>query len=98
MKIKKVLELRAEATGPVAKVIHQHNDFKAIAIGLKKGITWKDHKSDFPATLIVSEGEVVYKECDRAIELFTHDSFEIPVGIVHSLEAREDSLCFVIQG
>ncbi|WP_159477033.1 hypothetical protein [Dyadobacter sp. 3J3] len=98
MIIKKVLEQLETAVIPVAKIIQSNENYKAILIGLKKGMTWKEHKTDVPTRLVVMEGSVVYKADGTGVALHKHDDFEIPVHILHALEAKEDSLCFLIQG
>ena len=98
MIVKNVIEQLETASRPVAKIIKYNECFKAIVIGLKKGMIWNEHKATMPTRLIVSDGTVVYKEGDNAIVLNKHQDMEIPVNIIHALEAKEDSICFLIQG
>ena len=86
------------ATGPVVKILKQGNGYKVIVIGLKKGTVLKEHKTVIPATLIVTEGSVLYKEHERSVELKRDADFEIPINVLHSLLALEDSICLLIQG
>lgn len=86
------------ATGPIVKILKQGNGYKVLAIGLKKGAVLKEHKSSVPATLIVTEGSVLYKEHERSVELMRDTDFEIPINVLHSLLALEDSICLLIQG
>lgn len=86
------------AAGPVVKILKQGNSYKVIAIGLKKGAVLKEHKTAVPATLIVTEGSVLYKEHERSVELKRDTDFEIPINVLHSLLALEDSICLLIQG
>ncbi|GLU54373.1 hypothetical protein [Dyadobacter frigoris] len=96
--IKNVLNLLETATIPVVKIIQSNENFKAILIALKKGMVLKEHKTTFPTRLLVMEGSVVYKTDITGIFLHKHDDLEIPVHLLHSLEANEDSLCLLIQG
>lgn len=98
MMIKKVLEQLKTAAMPVAKIIQSNENYKAILIGLKKGMEWKEHKTTVPTRLLVIEGSVVYKADGDGTVLNKHDDLEIPVHVLHSLEGNEDSLCFLIQG
>lgn len=86
------------ATGPVVKVLRQGNSYKMMVIGLKKGVVLKEHKTAVPATLIVTEGNVLYKEHERSVDLRHDADFEIPINVLHSLLALEDSICLLIQG
>ncbi|WP_295715186.1 hypothetical protein [Mucilaginibacter sp.] len=98
MIIKKVREQIELTQGPVAKLIKHTDHYKVIVIGLKKGMVWKEHKTGVPATLIVSEGHILYSELERTVDLKKDDDFEIPVNVLHGLLAKEDSICFLIQG
>lgn len=98
MIIRKVFEQLETATQPIAKIIQANEHCKTLVIGLKKGMIWKEHKTTVPARLLVTEGSVIYKEDGKSIVLDQYDDLEIPLHIVHTLEASEDSLCFLIQG
>jgi quercetin dioxygenase-like cupin family protein len=98
MIIEQVREQMALATNPVVKVLKQGNSYKMIAIGLKKGAVLKEHKTAVPATLIVTEGKVLYNEHERSVDLKRDADFEIPLNVLHSLLALEDSICLLIQG
>jgi quercetin dioxygenase-like cupin family protein len=97
MIIKNILAQLKEATRPVSKIIKAGGFFKSVAIGLKKGIIWHDHKAVMPAKLIVAEGRVIYRQGESKIELEKFDDLDIPINIIHSLEAEEDSICILIQ-
>jgi len=98
MIVQKVLSQLETAAQPVARIILSGEDFKTLVTGLKKGMIWKEHKTTAPTRLIITEGSVIYKESGKSIVLDKHDDLEIPLHIIHPLEAREDSHCFVIQG
>jgi quercetin dioxygenase-like cupin family protein len=98
MILKDIIAQTELSNKPLAQIIKHNNQFKVIAIGLKKGMLWPNHKAMLPTTLLVTKGHVVYKENEREVELAVFDDFEIPVNLVHSLEAKEDSLCILLQG
>jgi len=98
MIIKNVLSQLETAAAPVAKIIQSSEYFKTFVIGLKKGMIWKEHKTAVQTRLLVVEGDVRYVENEKSVVLHKHDDMQIPVNILHSLEAGEDSLCFLIQG
>jgi len=98
MIVQKVISQLETAAQPVARIIQSGEHFKTLVIGFNKGMIWKEHKTTAPTRLIVTEGSVIYKETGKSIVLDKHDDLEIPLHIIHTLEAREDSLCFLIQG
>ena len=96
--IKEINEQLRTAKHPVAKALHKGDNFKVLAIGFKKGMKLKDHQANLPSKLTVISGKVVYRLKEKEIELKMFDETEIPVNIIHSVEALEDSLCLLIQG
>lgn len=98
MIIEQVREQMALATGPVVKILKQSDSYKMMVIGLKKDAVLKEHKTAIPARLIVTEGNVLYKENERSVDLKRDADFEIPINVLHSLLALEDSICLLIQG
>lgn len=98
MIIKQVLAQLETANQPVVKIIRSTEHFKIMVIGLKKGMILKEHKTVVPTRLMVSEGAVVYIEKEKTVPVHSHEDIEIPIHIPHSLEATEDSLCYLIQG
>ncbi len=96
-----LLEIKSQlesATAPIIKIIHKNDHFKVIAMGLTKGITLKEHKTPLPAKLTVLEGSVRFKTADKNQVLEKFHELEIPVNVMHSVEALEDSLCLLTQG
>ncbi|RYU92177.1 hypothetical protein EWM62_01715 [Mucilaginibacter terrigena] len=98
MIIKDILDQLTLSDRPVARVIRSSPQFKTLIIALKAGMVWPNHKATLPTILIVTEGSVVYKKGDRQVQLNKHDDYQIPVDIIHSLKAEEDSICILIQG
>src|ERR1700759_2778450 len=98
MIIKDIISQAETSNRPVAKIIKHSDSSKVIVIALKKGMLWPDHKTSVPTILIVAEGQVTYREGDKAVHLDKFDNFDIPVDIIHALEAREDGLCILLQG
>lgn len=98
MIIKNIIAQVETSNRPVAKILKHSGNSKAIAIGLKKGMIWPDHKTSVPTMLIVADGLVTYREGNKAVVLEKYDNFDVPVDITHALEAQEDSLCILLQG
>ena len=98
MLLKEIVNQIENATHPVAKALHKGNHFKILAIGFKKGMILKQHQTHLPAKLFVIKGEVNYIESEISITLSEYDEIEIPVNVMHSVEALQDSLCLLTQG
>lgn len=98
MIIQEVLAQLENAVNPVVKILQRGDQFKVIAMGFKKGMVLKEHQTPIPAKLVVIDGNVLYRQGEESIALNKFDEHEIPVNIIHSVEALEDSICILIQG
>ncbi len=98
MIIKELLQQLETSVHPVAKPLQKGDYFKVIAIGFKKGMVLKEHKTALPAKLTVLYGSVIYKEGSISKTLNQYDETEIPDHVLHALECTEDALCILIQG
>ena len=98
MLLKEIVKQIENATHPVAKALHRGDHFKILAIGFKKGMMLKEHQTHLPAKLFVLKGEVIYRVNENTTTLSEYDEIEIPVNVMHSVEAIEDSLCLLSQG
>src|SRR6476659_6495890 len=98
MTIKEILNQLETANHPIAKPLHKGNNFKVLVIGFKSGMKLKDHQAQLPSKLTVISGEVIYKQHEKETELQKFDEVEIPVNTIHSVEAKEDSICLLTQG
>lgn len=96
--IKELKEKLLTANNPVAKALHAGNGFKTLVLGFNKGMILKEHQAHVKSKLTVLEGEVSYKEAERTVELQQYDEIDIPVEVIHAVEAKEDSLCLLTQG
>ncbi len=97
MVIKKIKEELENSLKPIAKSLHHNTKFRVIALGFKKDMILASHTAKWPSKLTVLEGSVSYIEEKGTTVLYQYEEFEIPVGIQHSVEANEDSLCFLTQ-
>ncbi|UKJ09031.1 hypothetical protein [Solitalea lacus] len=98
MIIKDLLHKLETSSHPMAGALHAGDHFRVLVLTFKKGMTLKEHKTHLPSRLTVINGKVVYKEDDKNIELSRYDHTDIPTEILHSVEALEDSVCFLTQG
>ena len=83
---------------PVAKALHKGDHFKVLAIGFKRGMVLKEHQAHLPTKLFVLSGQIIYKQNEVCTSLSTYEEIEIPINVLHSVEAAEDSLCLLTQG
>jgi quercetin dioxygenase-like cupin family protein len=95
---KEILQKLENAVNPVAQVVQNTSCSKVMVIAFKKGMILKEHKTDVSAKLLVIKGNVIYKEQNQQEELFLYDEKDIPVAVLHSVEAIEDSLCLLFKG
>lgn len=95
---KDILKKLENAVNPVVHVVQNTSCSKVIVIAFKKGMVLKEHKTDVTAKLLVIKGSVIYKEESQHTELFLYDEKDIPVTVLHSVEAIEDSLCLLFKG
>lgn len=98
MILKEILSEIKTADKPVVKKLQYGKEQQVLAIGLKENVILKEHKTDIPAKLVVLKGKVVYRIQNMEKELELFDEQPIEVGVLHSVEAREDSLFLVIKG
>lgn len=98
MIIQELFQQLETSSHPVARALHKTDHSKALAIGFKKGMIMKDHKTSLPAKLFVIQGSVLYKEGALARLLNQYEETPIPQNIIHSVECIEDALCILVQG
>ena len=98
MIIKEILAKLETSANPVAQSLHKGEHFKTLIIGFKKGMILKEHRAHLPSKLFVLQGKVIYKQNEVSTTLELYDNIDIPVEIIHSVEALENSLCVLTQG
>lgn len=82
---------------PVVKVFEKNSGLKIIGIALGKDVVLKEHMTKLESKLVILEGAVEYIEESRSFTFHHFDEFDIPINTKHSLLAKEDSLCLLIQ-
>lgn len=98
MILKEILQELETSKDPVYKMLRKGENSHTLAIGFKKGMLLKKHKSDIPARIVVIKGEVVYNSDNGSTTLGLYDEYEIPIKEFHWVEANEDSLMLVMKG
>ncbi len=97
MIIQEVIAELKGAAAPVVKVLVKGNSSRVIVLGFRKGMSLKEHKTGVSTRLVVIEGKISYLSASGKITMDKFDDLDIPVNIPHSVEAEEDSICFLIQ-
>lgn len=98
MVIKSALHDLENSNHPIARIVHGDKSCKTIVLAFKKGMTLKEHKTNEPTTLLVLDGEIQYRAGDEEITLRKYNQTGIAPGLLHAVEAIEDSVCLLIQG
>lgn len=98
MIIQDVLQQLENSTSPVVKILQRGEHFKVLVLGFKKGMVLKEHQTNLTTRLVVVNGSIVYQRANDSVNLSKFDEIDIPIKVPHSVEAQEDSICFLIQG
>lgn len=98
MIIQEIINLMPSSDKVITRILRKYDQNRIIAIGLNKGLILPDHISSVPALLIPIQGKVYFRSEVLSIEVQTFDELEIPINVIHSLEAVEDSVCILIKG
>ena len=98
MTIKSIYQKLEQAINPVAQVLHKGENSNVLVIGFKKGMILKEHITNVPSKLTVLLGSVEFNEPEQSEILGMYDEKIIPLGVLHSVIALEDSLCLLTQG
>lgn len=98
MILEEILSEMEKVEKPVVKRLREGNDFHVLAIGMKKNVLLKEHKSDLRAKIVVIKGSILYTSEREQKQLDLFEEYEIPVKEYHAVEAVEDCLFLVIKG
>lgn len=98
MVIKELLEQVGTATSPAVKLVRKGEGFKVLAVAFQKGMLLDAHKTSLPTRVVVVQGRIHYRQDGDSWILQQYEDHEIPVGVLHTVEALEDSLIFLVQG
>jgi quercetin dioxygenase-like cupin family protein len=98
MIIQDVLQQLENSTTPVVRILQRGEHFKVLVLGFKKGMVLKEHQTNITSKLVIVDGSIVYRRANDSVNLNKFDEIDIPINVPHSVEAQEDSICFLIQG
>lgn len=97
MNLAHIIEQAKNCEGPIVKFYHQGESFRVLVMGFKSGMIFKGQQTNASSKLVVLEGCVIYKKKDAAVVMNQFDDINIAAHVPHTLEAVEDSICFLIQ-
>ena len=97
MIISEIKNLLENASGPIARVLYLKDHFRVLAVGFKKSMILKDHKTPYETKLLVIEGSVEYHSGNTTTILMYQEEHIIPNNELHHVIALEDSVCLLIQ-
>ncbi|BDD00855.1 hypothetical protein [Persicobacter psychrovividus] len=83
---------------PVARCLHKGKGFKVLVVGMYKGMSMHDHKTNVSTTLTVLEGSLYYNNGHSSTLLQQYEDFAIPTAEMHSIESVDDCLFLLTQG
>ena len=98
MIIQDILRQLENSITPVVKILQRGENFKVLVLGFKKGMILKEHQTNVTTKLLVVDGSIVYRRANDSVNMSKFDEIDIPANVLHSVEAKEDSICFLIQG
>lgn len=88
----------ASAQHPVMQTLHEGDNFKALVLTFREGMTIKEHKSNVPATIVVVSGKINYHNATTTVTLEKYDNLSIIPEELHAVTALEDSVCLLLKG
>jgi quercetin dioxygenase-like cupin family protein len=97
MIIQELKSLLESSVNPIARVLYKKENFRVLAIGFKKNMILKDHKTPYESKLLIIEGKVIYKEQLKELTLLQFEEVMIPINEIHNVTALQDSVCLLIQ-
>lgn len=85
------------STKPLTRILLDKHGINILAVGLKKGLLLPEHTTPVKAKLCVLDGEIEFRISNKTIKLTSLDTYEIPVGVLHSVMALSDAIFMVIK-
>lgn len=97
MKLKDALLKLETSTHPVATIMANDEHLKVYTILFKAGMVMSDHKTANNAILYALNGVVIYHDAENDVEIDYFEEYHIQPGVVHSITAKTDATCLLIQ-
>lgn len=77
---------------PKLELLYQTAFSKEFRISFREGQIMSSHRSALPITVEVVRGRIVFGLCDQKYDLAAGDLLSVEAGVMHDLQASEESL------
>ena len=84
-------EASSEESGRKSKMLVKHPEFRIVLITMRTGSRWEDHKTNARICLHVLRGDVRFHIANDAFDLRPGQLITLAPGVVHSVDAVEES-------
>lgn len=84
-------EASSEESGRKSKMLIKHPEFRIVLITMRTGSRWEDHKTNARICLHVLRGDIRFHTANGTIDLRPGQLITLASGVVHSVDAVEES-------
>ena len=84
-------EASSEESGRKSKMLVKHPEFRIVLITMRTGSRWEDHKTNARICLHVLRGDIRFHTTNGAFDLRPGQLITLAPGVVHSVDAVEES-------
>jgi quercetin dioxygenase-like cupin family protein len=84
-------EASSEESGRKLKMLVKHPEFRIVLITMRTGSRWEDHKTNARICLHVLRGDIRFHTANGAFDLRPGQLITLAPGVVHSVDAVEES-------
>jgi quercetin dioxygenase-like cupin family protein len=84
-------EASSEESGRKSKMLVKHPEFRIVLITMRTGSRWEDHKTNARICLHVLRGHIRFHTANGAFDLRPGQLITLAPGVVHSVDAVEES-------
>lgn len=84
-------EASSEESGRKSKMLIKHPEFRIVLITMRTGSRWEDHKTNARICLHVLRGDIRFHTANSTIDLRPGQLITLAPGVVHSVDAVEES-------
>jgi quercetin dioxygenase-like cupin family protein len=81
----------SEESGRKSKMLVKHPEFRIVLITMRTGSRWEDHKTSSRICLHVLRGHIRFHTANGAFDLRPGQLLTLAPGVVHSVDALEES-------
>lgn len=85
-------EAASEESGRKSKMLVKYPEFRIVLITMRAGSRWEDHKTDARICLHILRGDIRFRSANGTLDLRPGQLLTLAPGIVHSVDAVEESV------